>query len=327
MQRNNYLPAANPEYREINVSGGAKSLPGCCNTTSMSNIIHLIGNTPLVELRHVIQKPGVRVFAKLEGQNPGGSVKDRAAYGMIKGALDRGDIRPGMRLVEATSGNTGIALAMIARLFGLEITLVMPDNSTAERVQTMSAYGAEVLLTPAERGIEHAREVAEEMVASGGFLMLNQFANPDNWGMHYHSTGPEIWRDTGGQVTHFVSSMGTTGTIMGVSRFLKEQHPAVQIVGVQPTEGSSIPGIRRWSAEYLPKIYEPRRVDRIIDVSQEEATTMMRRLAREEAVFGGVSSGGAVAAAAKLAEGLNEGLIVCIICDRGDRYLSSGLFG
>ncbi|MCC6459297.1 MAG: cysteine synthase CysM [Saprospiraceae bacterium] len=293
----------------------------------MSNIIHLIGNTPLVELRQVIQKPGVRVFAKLEGQNPGGSVKDRAAYGMIKGALDRGEIQTGMRLVEATSGNTGIALAMIARLFGLDITLIMPDNSTAERVQTMEAYGAEVLLTPASQGIEYSRELADEMVNSGNFLMLNQFANPDNWGMHYRSTGPEIWRDTDGQVTHFVSSMGTTGTIMGVSRFLKEQNAAVQIVGVQPTEGSSIPGIRRWSAEYLPKIYEPERVDRIIDVSQEEASTMMRRLAREDAVFGGVSSGGAVAAAAKLAEGLDEGLIVCIICDRGDRYLSSGVFG
>ena len=292
----------------------------------MSTISDLIGNTPLVEIRQVIQKSGVTVFGKLEGQNPGGSVKDRAAYGMIKGALDRGEIKPGMRLVEATSGNTGIALAMIARLFNLDITLLMPDNSTSERVQTMEAYGAEVILTPAARTIEYSRELAEEMVAQGGYLMLNQFANPDNWGIHYQTTGPEIWRDTAGQVTHFVSSMGTTGTIMGVSRFLKEMNPAVQIVGVQPTDGSIIPGIRRWSPEFLPKIYEPERVDRIIDVSLDEATHMMRRLAREDAIFGGVSSGGAVAAAAKLASELQEGLVVCIICDRGDRYLSSGVF-
>ncbi len=292
----------------------------------MSTISDLIGNTPLVEIRQVIQKSGVTVFGKLEGQNPGGSVKDRAAYGMIKGALDRGEIKPGMRLVEATSGNTGIALAMIARLFNLDITLLMPDKSTSERVQTMEAYGAEVILTPAARTIEYSRELAEEMVAQGGYLMLNQFANPDNWGIHYQTTGPEIWRDTAGQVTHFVSSMGTTGTIMGVSRFLKEMNPAVQIVGVQPTDGSSIPGIRRWSSEFLPKIYEPERVDRIIDVSLDEATDMMRRLAREDAIFGGVSSGGAVAAAAKLASELQEGLVVCIICDRGDRYLSSGVF-
>lgn len=293
----------------------------------MSTISDLIGNTPLAEIRHAIQKPGVQFFGKLEGQNPGGSVKDRAAYGMIKGALDRGAIKPGIKLVEATSGNTGIALAMIARLFDLEITLIMPDNSTAERVQTMQAYGAEVLLTPAERTIEYSRQLAEEMEAGGGYLMLNQFANPDNWGMHYHTTGPEIWRDTEGKITHFVSSMGTTGTIMGVSRFLKEQNPDIQIIGVQPTDGSSIPGIRRWSPEFLPKIYEPKRVDRIIDVSQDEAITMMRRLAKEDAIFGGVSSGGAAAAAAKLAEELDSGLVVSIVCDRGDRYLSSGVFG
>lgn len=293
----------------------------------MSNISDIIGNTPLVEIRHSVGKPGVRIFGKLEGQNPGGSVKDRAAYGMIKGALDRGDLKPGMKLVEATSGNTGIALAMIARLFGVEITLLMPDNSTEERVQTMEAYGAEVILTPAARSIEYSRERAEEMVAGGGYLMLNQFANPDNWRAHYRSTGPEIWRDTAGEITHFVSSMGTTGTIMGVSRYLKEQNPAVQIVGVQPTDGSSIPGIRRWSPEFLPKIFEPERVDRIIDVSQEEATTMMRRLAREDAIFGGVSSGGAAAAAGKLVKTLDKGVVVCIICDRGDRYLSSGVFG
>jgi S-sulfo-L-cysteine synthase (O-acetyl-L-serine-dependent) len=293
----------------------------------MGNIIDLIGNTPLVEIQSIIQRPGVQVFGKLEGQNPGGSVKDRAAYGMIKGALDRGDLQPGMRLVEATSGNTGIALAMIARVFDIPITLIMPDNSTLERVQTMQAYGAEVILTPAAQTIEYSREMAEELGQRADYLLLNQFANPDNWGMHYRTTGPEIWADTGGQVTHFVSSMGTTGTIMGTSRYLKEQNPAVQIVGVQPTDGSSIPGIRRWSPAFLPEIYEPARVDQIIDVSQLEAEDMMRRLAREEAIFGGVSSGGSVAAAAKLAATLTTGLVVCIICDRGDRYLSSGVFG
>ncbi len=293
----------------------------------MANIFDLIGNTPLVEIEQLIQKPGVRFFGKLEGQNPGGSVKDRAAYGMIKGALERGELKPGMRLVEATSGNTGIALAMIARKFGVGITLIMPDNATAERTQSMQAYGAEVILTPASKGgIEYSRQLADEMVAQGGYHMLNQFANPDNWGMHYRTTGPEIWRDTQGQVTHFVSSMGTTGTIMGTSRYLKEQNPQVQIVGVQPTSGSSIPGIRRWSPEFLPKIFEPQRVDQVIDVSQDEATAMMRRLAREEAIFAGMSSGGACAAAAKLAEGLDEGIIVFIVCDRGDRYLSSGIF-
>lgn len=292
----------------------------------MPTILDLIGNTPLAEIRRVIRKPGVAVYGKLEGQNPGGSVKDRPALGMIRGALERGEIGPGVRLVEATSGNTGIALAMIARLYNLDITLIMPDNSTDERVQTMRAYGAEVILTPAARTIEYSRELAEEMVAKGGYLMLNQFANPDNWGIHYRTTGPEIWRDTAGQITHFVSSMGTTGTIMGVSRYLKEMNPNIQIVGVQPTDGSSIPGIRRWSPEFLPKIYEPERVDRIIDVSQDEAVEMMRRLAREDAIFGGVSSGGAVAAAAKLVTELEKGVVVCIICDRGDRYLSSGVF-
>lgn len=290
-------------------------------------ISDIIGNTPLVEIRHLIQKPGVRIFAKLEGHNPGGSVKDRAAYGMIKGAIDRGELQPGMSLVEATSGNTGIALAMIARLFEVQITLIMPDNSTLERVQTMEAFGAKVLLTPAAKTIEYSRQLAEEMAASGHYLMLDQFANPDNPGMHEKTTGPEIWRDTRGLVTHFVSSMGTTGTIMGTSRYLKAQNPAVQIVGVQPKDGSSIPGIRRWSAEFLPRIYEPARVDRIIDVSETEALDTMRRLAREEAIFGGVSSGGAMAAALQVAESIDEGVIVSIICDRGDRYLSSGVFG
>ena len=293
----------------------------------MGTILDLVGNTPLTEITTVINKPGVKVFGKLEGQNPGGSVKDRAAYGMIKGALDRGELKPGMRLVEATSGNTGIALAMIAQLFGIKITLIMPEGSTAERIQTMKAYGAEVILTPAEKTIEYSREYADSLVQQGGYFMLNQFANADNWGMHYRSTGPEIWKDTEGQITHFVSSMGTTGTIMGVSRYLKEQNPDVQIIGVQPTDGSRIPGIRRWSPAFLPKIYEAERVDAKIDVSQEEAKEMMQRLAKEEAIFAGMSSGGAIQAAAKLAETLDEGLIVCIICDRGDRYLSSGIFG
>lgn len=293
----------------------------------MGTILDLVGNTPLTEITNIINKPGVKVFGKLEGQNPGGSVKDRAAYGMIKGALDRGELKPGMRLVEATSGNTGIALAMIAQLFGIKITLIMPEGSTTERIQTMKAYGAEVILTPAEKTIEYSREYADSLVQQGGYFMLNQFANADNWGMHYRSTGPEIWKDTEGKITHFVSSMGTTGTIMGVSRYLKEQNPDVQIIGVQPTDGSRIPGIRRWSPAFLPKIYEAERVDAKIDVSQKEAKEMMQRLAKEEAIFAGMSSGGAIQAAAKLAETLDEGLIVCIICDRGDRYLSSGIFG
>ena len=292
----------------------------------MASIKDLIGNTPLVEIQTVIQKPGVKVYGKLEGQNPGGSVKDRAAYGMISGAIERGELKEGIRLVEATSGNTGIALAMIARLFGIDITLVMPESATAERVKTMRAYGAEVILTPAAKTIEYSREYAQSLVDQGGYLMLNQFGNPDNWGAHYKTTGPEIWRDTDGQITHFVSSMGTTGTIMGTSRFLKEQNPNVQIVGVQPVDGSRIPGIRRWSPEFLPKIFEPERVDRVIDVSQDEAQEMMRRLATEEAIFAGMSSGGAVTAASKLVEELDEGIVVCIICDRGDRYLSSGIF-
>lgn len=293
----------------------------------MGSILDLLGNTPLVEITNIIQKPGVKVYGKLEGQNPGGSVKDRPAYGMIKGALDRGDIKAGMQLVEATSGNTGIALAMIARLFGLDITLVMPEDSTLERIQTMRAYGAEVVLTPAEKTIEYSREYAQSLADQGTHFLLNQFGNPDNWGSHYKTTGPEIWRDTEGKITHFVSSMGTTGTIMGVSRYLKEQSDAVQIVGVQPTDGSRIPGIRRWSPEFLPEIFEEERVDQKIDVSQKEATDMMQRLAKEEAIFAGMSSGGAVAAAAKLVDRIDEGVVVCIICDRGDRYLSSGIFG
>jgi len=293
----------------------------------MATLLDQIGNTPLIELSKLHNKPGVKLYAKLEGDNPGGSVKDRAAYSMIKGAIDRGELKPGMKLVEATSGNTGIALAMIARLCGVEIELVMPENSTKERVLTMEAFGAKVTLTPAAGSMEAAIDYATSQVAKGGYLMLNQFANPDNYGAHYRTTGPEIWKDTNGSVTHFVSSMGTTGTIMGVSRFLKEKNDKIQIIGAQPTDGSRIPGIRRWPKEYLPKIFDPQRVDRIIDISEEAATQMTRRLAREEGVFCGMSSGGAVAIALKLIEEIQEGVIVAIICDRGDRYLSSTLFG
>jgi cysteine synthase B len=292
----------------------------------MATLLDFIGNTPLVELTRISPNPKVKLLAKLEGNNPGGSVKDRAAYGMIKGALDRGELQPGMQLIEATSGNTGIALAMIARLFGIDIELVMPASATRERVKTMEAFGAKVTLTAAEGSMEAAIDYVREKEAKGGYLVLNQFGNPDNYKAHYHTTGPEIWRDTQGTITHFVSSMGTTGTIMGVSRYLKEQNPEVQIVGTQPIEGSQIPGIRRWPQEYLPKIFERERVDRIIDVSQAEATAMTRRLAREEGVFAGMSSGGAVTAATRLIEELEEGVVVCIICDRGDRYLSSELF-
>jgi len=292
----------------------------------MSTLLDLVGNTPLVEIKNIIQKPGVKVYGKLEGNNPGGSVKDRAAYGMIKGAIDRGTLKPGIRLVEATSGNTGIALAMIAAQFQIDITLIMPENATQERIQTMRAYGADVILTPAEKTIEYSREYAEYLVSQGGYITLNQFANPDNWRAHYRTTGPEIWKDTDGQITHFVSSMGTTGTIMGTSRYLKEQNPNVQIVGVQPTDGSRIPGIRRWSPEFLPKIYEPDRVDWIIDVSRDEAIHTMKRLATEESIFAGMSSGGAITAASRLVKTIDEGVVVCIICDRGDRYLSSGIF-
>ena len=280
----------------------------------------------MVQIRHINPNKSVLIYAKLEGQNPGGSVKDRAAYSMIKGALDRKEINAGDRLVEATSGNTGIALAMIARVLGLQMTLIMPDNSTEERIKTMQAYGAKVLLTPAEKTIEYSRQLAEEMSNNEGYFMLNQFANPDNYRAHYRTTGPEIWRDTKGRITHFVSSMGTTGTIMGVSRFLKEQRPDIQIVGTQPTDGSRIPGIRRWTPEFLPKIYEARRVDRIIDVSSDRAKEVTKLLAKEEGIFGGISSGGAMHSALKIAEEIDEGIIVSIVCDRGDRYLSSDLF-
>ena len=290
----------------------------------MSNLLDLVGNTPLVALTHLHDNPKVKIFGKLEGDNPGGSVKDRVAKSMIQGALERGEIKSGTKLIEATSGNTGIALAMIARLYGIEIELAMPVNSTKERILTMEAFGAKVTLTET---IESARDYAIEKASQGEYILLNQFENPDNYLAHYRTTGPEIFRDTQGKITHFVSSMGTTGTIMGTSMYLKEQNAAIQIVGCQPTEGSKIPGIRRWPIEYRPKIYDPSRVDRIMDVSEFDAIEMTRKLAKVEGVFGGMSSGGGVSASIRLANELEEGLIVCIICDRGDRYLSSGLFG
>lgn len=292
----------------------------------MATLLDFIGNTPLVELKVINKNKNVKLFAKLEGHNPGGSVKDRAAYGLIKGAIERGDIKPGMKLIEATSGNTGIALAMIARLMNVDIEIVMPENSTRERVLTMKAFGATVTLTPESVGMEGAIDYAESKVKQGGYLMLNQFANEDNPMMHYKTTGPEIYRDTNGTVTHFVSAMGTTGTIMGVSKYLKEQNSNIQIVGAQPKDGAKIPGIRKWPVEYLPKIFDKNRVDQIIEVSEEDARIMAQRLAKEEGVFGGMSSGGAVAIGLKVAENLKEGVVVCIICDRGDRYLSTDLF-
>ncbi|MGV3509865.1 MAG: cysteine synthase CysM [Sphingobacteriaceae bacterium] len=289
----------------------------------MAGVLDFIGNTPLVELQRLNPNPGVKIFAKLEGNNPGGSVKDRPAFNMIKSALERGDIKKGTKLVEATSGNTGIALAMIARLFDLDIELVMPSSSTRERTLTMEAYGAKVTLLDS---IELCRDYAEEKGTSEGYYLLNQFSNPDNYIAHYKTTGPEIWNETNGTITHFVSAMGTTGTIMGTSMFLKEKNPDIQIVGCQPTDESSIPGIRRWPEEYLPKIFDPKRVDRILDVSQVDATLTTRKLASAEGIFAGMSSGGAAFAAIQLAQELKEGVIVFIVCDRGDRYLSSDLF-
>jgi S-sulfo-L-cysteine synthase (O-acetyl-L-serine-dependent) len=290
------------------------------------NLTDLIGNTPLIRLGQLQEKPNITLLGKLEGHNPGSSVKDRAAYSMIKGAEARGHLQSGVRLIEPTSGNTGIALAMIASKLGHDIVLVMPENATKERIQTMRAFGAEVVLTDAEKSMEGAIDYARAKVDEGGYFMLNQFGNPDNWKAHYDTTGPEIWRDTQHAVSHFVSAMGTTGTIMGTSRFLKEQNPEVQIVGVQPKDGASIPGIRRWPPAYLPAIFEPERVDTIIDVSQEDAIEMTKRLAKKEGVFCGMSSGGAVFAALELCQQIDEGTVVVIICDRGDRYLSSSLF-
>ncbi len=293
----------------------------------MSNsILDLIGNTPLVESKVLNTNPNVKLLFKMEGHNPGGSVKDRAAFNMIDNGLKSGKIKTTDKLIEATSGNTGIALAMIAGIYGLDIELVMPENSTKERVQTMRAYGAKVTLTPADVGIEGARDYAENKVDKEGYVMVNQFANDDNWKAHYKTTGPEIWKDTDGQITHFVSSMGTTGTIMGTSTYLKEQNTNVQIVGVQPTDNAKIPGIRKWPQEYLPKIFDAKKVDTIMEVSEAEAKAMAIKLAKEEGIFSGMSSGGAATVALRLAAQLESGVIVSIVCDRGDRYLSSDLF-
>ncbi|MEO8536267.1 MAG: cysteine synthase CysM [Betaproteobacteria bacterium] len=285
-----------------------------------------VGNTPQVQLARLPGRTSNVVLAKLEGNNPAGSVKDRPALSMIVEAEKRGTIKPGDTLIEATSGNTGIALAMVAAMRGYRMLLVMPESQSVERVQTMRVYGAELMLTPKAGGMEAARDIAERMRAEGKGVILDQFANPDNPLAHYRGTGPEIWRDTGGRVTHFVSAMGTTGTIMGVSRFLKEKNPSIRIIGAQPEEGSQIPGIRKWPAAYLPKIFDASRVDRTESVSQADAEDMARRLAREEGIFGGISAGGACAVALRVAETVENATIVFIVCDRGDRYLSTGVF-
>jgi S-sulfo-L-cysteine synthase (O-acetyl-L-serine-dependent) len=285
-----------------------------------------IGNTPLVRLQRLPASDKNIILAKLEGNNPAGSVKDRPAISMIRHAEARGTIKPGDTLIEPTSGNTGIALAMAAAIRGYKMILIMPEHLSAERRQTMRAFGAELILTPQAGGMEAARDLAEKMVREKKGTMLDQFANPDNPQVHYETTGPEIWRDTDGKITHFVSSMGTTGTIMGCSRFFKQKNPKVQIVGCQPQEGSQIPGIRKWPEAYLPKIYEKTRVDRVESVSQAEAEEMTRRLAREEGIFAGISSGGAIHVALRIAKELRNAVIVTVICDRGDRYLTTGVF-
>lgn len=290
------------------------------------SIEHFIGNTPLVQLQRIPGKTSNIILAKLEGNNPAGSVKDRPALSMIKHAQERGDIKPGDTLIEATSGNTGIALAMAAAIMGYRMMLIMPENLSIERRQSMAAYGAEIILTPREGSMEHARDLAEKMRDEGKGVILDQFANPDNPRAHYEGTAPEIWRDTGGRITHFVSSMGTTGTIMGCARFFREQHKPVKIIGVQPEEGAQIPGIRKWPPAYLPRIYEASRVDEMIYVGQTDAENMTRRLAREEGIFAGISSGGALAAALRLSAQVENAVIVFIVCDRGDRYLSTGVF-
>jgi cysteine synthase B len=293
---------------------------------NIPTIERFVGNTPLVRLQRLCGNTRNLLLAKLEGNNPAGSVKDRPALSMIEGAEQRGEITPGDSLIEATSGNTGIALAMAAAIKGYRMVLIMPEHMSIERRTAMSAYGAEIVLVSKEGGMEAARDLAEEMQAQGRGRVLDQFANADNPLAHYRGTGPEIWRDTEGLVTHFVSSMGTTGTIVGTSRFLKEVNPAVQIVGVQPAEGASIPGIRRWPEAYLPKIYDPRRVDRIIEVTQRDAEETTRALAQQEGIFAGISSGGAVAAALRVSQEREGAVIVVIICDRGDRYLSTGVY-
>lgn len=290
------------------------------------SIEHFVGNTPLVQLQRIPGKTSNIILAKLEGNNPAGSVKDRPALSMIKHAQDRGEIRPGDTLIEATSGNTGIALAMAAAIMGYRMVLVMPENLSIERRQSMAAYGAEIILTPKEGSMEHARDLAEKMRDEGKGVILDQFANPDNPRAHYEGTAPEIWRDTDGRITHFVSSMGTTGTIMGCARFFKEQRKPVKIIGVQPEEGAQIPGIRKWPPAYLPRIYDASRVDEMIYVGQADAENMTRRLAREEGIFAGISSGGALAAALRLSAQVENAVIVFIVCDRGDRYLSTGVF-
>jgi len=295
-------------------------------TLQYPTIADCVGNTPLVRLQRLAGQTSNTLLLKLEGNNPAGSVKDRPALSMIARAESRGQIKPGDTLIEATSGNTGIALAMAAAIKGYKMILIMPDNSTAERKAAMAAYGAELILVTKEEGMEGARDLAQQLEADGRGVVLDQFANGDNPIAHYTSTGPEIWQQTQGRVTHFISSMGTTGTIMGCSQYLKEQNPAVQIVGLQPMEGAAIPGIRRWPQEYLPRIFDAARVDRIVDMSQDEAEQTMRRLAREEGIFCGVSSGGAVAAMLRLSREVENATLVAIICDRGDRYLSTGLF-
>ncbi|CAN5259738.1 MAG: cysteine synthase CysM [Pseudomonadota bacterium] len=289
-----------------------------------------IGKTPLVALQRIDAADNARrgnvILGKLEGNNPAGSVKDRPALSMIKRAEERGEIKPGDTLIEATSGNTGIALAMAAAIKGYRMVLIMPEDLSVERAQTMKAFGAELLLTPKSGGMEYARDLADQMVAQGKGRVLDQFANPDNPRIHYETTGPEIWADTQGRVTHFVSAMGTTGTITGVSRFLKEKNPAVQIIGAQPDDGSRIPGIRKWPQEYLPKIYDPSRIDQVINVSQDNAEELCRRLAREEGIFGGISAAGALWVALEVAKKVENATIVFVVCDRGDRYLSTGVF-
>ena len=294
--------------------------------TDFPTIADYVGNTPLVRLQRLAGQTSNTLLVKLEGNNPAGSVKDRPALSMIRRAEERGDIKPGDTLIEATSGNTGIALAMAAAIKGYRMVLIMPEDLSIERAQTMKAFGAELILTPKSGGMEYARDLAEQMVGQGKGRVLDQFANPDNPRIHYETTGPELWAQTQGRITHFVSAMGTTGTITGVSRFLKEKNPSIQIIGAQPSEGSRIPGIRKWPEEYLPKIYDPKAVDALVYVSQDDAEEMCRRLAREEGIFGGISAAGACWVAQELARKVENATIVFVVCDRGDRYLSTGVF-